>query len=69
MIKILKQMHSSLAGPLVCFQATVAQRHIEKIFLVDVLLHTIGNLIETLSALLVASVSKIISDRGADMRT
>ena len=37
-------------------------------FLVEFLLHNISNLIETVAAILLASVSKITSVRGADVR-
>ena len=39
------------------------------IFLAQFLLHNIGYWIETVAALLVSSVSKITSGRGADVRT
>ena len=39
------------------------------VFLVEFFLHRIGNLIETVAALLVASVSKTLSGHEADVRT
>ena len=43
--------------------------HLNSFLLVEFLLVFMGNLIETVAALLVASVSKITSGLGADVRT
>ena len=82
--KCVEQVDSALAGPLVHLQPNLAQMrgreifysigrifisgHLNHIFLVEFSLHNIGGLIETVAALLVASVSKIISGHGADVR-
>ena len=44
------------------------REHSNSFFLVEFLPHNNGNLIETVAALLEASVSKIASGRGADVR-
>ena len=51
------------------FRYSNPEHFLSFIFLTNFLLHNIGNLIENRAALLAASVNKIASGRGADVRT